>query len=101
MQEHEEVRSKSPRRWMAALLVALAVGAVALALMWTKQSGARSASGMQSVPAAAKVLVKAQEPQGWSASDLKCEMVRLWPLPHECLFVFGGELAKATPAKAW
>lgn len=101
MPQHGEVKSKSPRRWMAALLVALAVGAVVLALVWTTQSGAQAAADIEIAPAGLKVLAKDQVAEGWSASDLKCEMVRLWPLPHECLFVFSGEVAKAGPARGW
>jgi len=74
MQRGEIVKSKAPRRWMAVLLLMLAAAGVALALFWSEQSKA------------------AEEPDtSWSTADLRCEMVRIWPLPAECLFVFGGE----------
>ena len=72
MQRGEIVKSNAPRRWMAVLLVILAVGAVALALFWSEQSKAAE-----------------EEDTNWSTADLRCEMVRVWPLPAECLFVFG------------
>ena len=78
MQRGEIVKSKAPRRWMLVLLVILVVGGVAFALFWSEQSSAQTAvSGAQGFLA-------------WSSPDeLRCEMVRLWPLPAECIFVFG------------
>jgi len=77
MQRGEIVKSKAPRRWMAIFLVALAIGGVALALFWTEQSKATEPDP-----------VTASAVQVWDAAELKCEMVRIWPLPSECLFVF-------------
>mgnify|MGYP003584269735 CR=1 FL=1 len=79
--QKELVKSKAPRRWMAVFLALLAVGAVALALLWTRESNA--------VPAP---LVLGDSPgfMQVATQDLRCEMVRVWPLPSECLFLFGG-----------
>jgi hypothetical protein len=86
MQRGEIVKSKAPRRWMAVFLVVLAVCAVALALLWTERSNAVTPEAAD----LAEVL---------GAGDLKCEMVRLWPLPSECLFVFNeGTPRPALPA---
>ena len=78
MQRGEIVKSKAPRRWMFVLLAVLLVGGVAIALFWSEQSNAQ---GMPSLGEGAL---------SWNASDhLKCEMVRIWPLPADCVFVFG------------
>ncbi|HYP71643.1 MAG TPA: hypothetical protein VEP93_12210 [Variovorax sp.] len=66
------VKSKAPSRWMAVFLVALLIGAVVVALFWSETSNATEAASL-----------------AWSPTDLKCEMVRVWPLPADCVFVFG------------
>lgn len=80
MPSGEIVKSNAPRRWMTAFLVVLAVAAVAIALLWSQTSSAETASGPSVIE------------EIWSAGSnepLKCEMVRVWPLPAECIFVFG------------
>lgn len=84
------VTSKAPRRWMAVLIVCLAVGAIALALLWTRMSSAETPAAAAE---ASGEMVKVAMTDGgsWDLSrDLRCEMVRVWPLPSECLFVFSG-----------
>lgn len=82
MPSGEIVKSSAPKRWMTALLVFLAVGAVAIALFWSQTSSAgeppeSSSSVLDEILATS------------NTEQLKCEMVRLWPLPAECQFVFG------------
>ena len=90
--QKELVKSKAPRRWMAVFLVVLAVGAVALALLWTRSSNAVPAPmAVGDSSGFIRVAATAQDTQAWDPTrDLRCEMVRVWPLPSECLFVFGG-----------
>lgn len=78
MQRGEIVKSKTPKRWMLVLLVVLLVGGVGLALFWSDQSKAQTPSSI------------GQSLVAWSGgAQLRCEMVRVWPLPAECVFVFG------------
>ena len=78
MQRGEIVKSKAPRRWMLVLLVVLLVGGVAIALFWSEQSNAQASAAL------------GQSLVAWSPSaELRCEMVRVWPLPAECVFVVG------------
>ena len=77
-----EANAKRPVRWMSMFLVALAVAGIALALLWANQADAQSFGTL--IPDAAGVLVA-----GASAEPLRCEMVRIWPLPADCQFVFG------------
>ena len=77
MQRGEIAKSKAPRRWMLVLLVVLLVGGVAIALFWSKHSNAQAAAAF------GQTLV------AWhTGPELRCEMVRLWPLPADCVFVF-------------
>ena len=88
---HKElVKSKAPRRWMAACLVLLAVFAMALALLWVRSSNAAGQDAASASPTGfVQVMASADEAASWDPTrDLKCEMVRVWPLPSECLFVF-------------
>ncbi|SFL94660.1 hypothetical protein SAMN05444747_101397 [Variovorax sp. OV329] len=91
MSTKQIVTSQAPRRWMAVLLACLAVGAIALALGWTQMSSAETpAASAAAFPEMVKVAM-ADGGSSWDLSkDLRCEMVRVWPLPSECLFVFGG-----------
>ena len=75
MQSGEIVKSKAPRRWMAVFLVALLVCAVAIAVFWSETSNADEAFAVAT--------------SAWDPSTLRCEMVRVWPLPADCVFVFG------------
>ena len=78
MQRGEIVKSKAPRRWMLVLLVVLLVGGVSAALFWSEQSNAETATSV------------GQGCTAWNpGGELRCEMVRVWPLPAECVFVFG------------
>ena len=81
MPSAEIVRTKAPARWMTAMLVVLAIGAVALALFCSQTSSAE-----ESLPAPSVI---AEIWAAGSAEPLRCEMVRVWPLPAECQFVFG------------
>ena len=74
MQRGEIVKSKAPRRWMAVFLVFLLVCAVAIAMFWTEISNADESVAATQV--------------AWSPAELRCETVRVWPLPPDCVFVF-------------
>ena len=93
---HKEiVKSKTPRRWMAVLLAFLAIGAVLLALFWTQLSSAETPDGVAGSPEMLQVAIAEGGTSSWDLTkDLRCEMVRVWPLPSECLFVFGGSPAR-------
>ena len=75
MQRGEVVKSKAPRRWMAVFLAVLLICSVAIALFWSETSNADEAVDAPSLV--------------WDPSALRCEMVRVWPLPADCVFVFG------------
>ena len=78
MQRGEIVKSKAPQRWMLVLLVVLLAAGVAIALLWSRQSNAQEPASLGQGLAA------------WNTgTELRCEMVRIWPLPAECIFVFG------------
>jgi len=74
MQADDDLKSRPARRWMAFFLVVLAIGGVGVALLWSRIAQAA--------------------PEMSAALDVQCEMVRVWPLPAECLFVFNDQ-AKA------
>ena len=78
MQRGEIVKSKAPGRWMVVLLVFLLVAGVAVALLWSDPSSAQTTATL------------GQSLLSWHTDgELRCEMVRVWPLPAECVFVFG------------
>ena len=81
---HKElVKSKAPRRWMAVFLTLLVICGVALALMWVRSS---NAAGSEDADLA---MAWAEDGSSWDLTQgIQCEMVRVWPLPSECLFVF-------------
>ncbi|MDM0045120.1 hypothetical protein QTH91_11555 [Variovorax dokdonensis] len=70
-----------PVRWMTVLLAVLVAGGAALALLWADQADAQSGTLL---PDAAGILAA-----GPVTDSLRCEMVRIWPLPADCQFVFG------------
>jgi len=87
MPDRAIAQSKRPIRWMGLFLVVLAVSGVMAVLFWVDTAEAQStlfmASGRQPV---------ADGPLGWSGAEhVRCEMVRVWPLPADCQFVFGRE----------
>lgn len=76
MQRGEVVQSNAPRSWMQWLLAVLLVGGAA-GLFWSDQSRAQAMASF------------GQSLVTWNTGEeLRCEMVRIWPLPAECVFVF-------------
>ena len=73
MERGEIVKSKAPSRWMAVFLAVIFICAVAIALFWSDTSNADEAFAVVSA---------------WDPAALRCETVRLWSLPADCVFVF-------------